>query len=59
MSARNRREYVAVRLSPEGLTRVRGFADVETEGNVSQMIRKLLAEAIQQRDPREQRRRAN
>lgn len=50
MPARNRREYVAIRLSPEGLARVREFAKVETEGNVSQMVRKLLGEAIQHRD---------
>jgi hypothetical protein len=45
-----RREYVPVRLSVSGLDRIREMAAQETEGNVSQMIRKLLAEAIQHRD---------
>ncbi len=44
------REHTAVRLSPAGLARVKELAEVETEGNVSQMIRKLLAEAITARD---------
>lgn len=44
------REYVPVRLSPEGLAKVRELAAAETEGNVSQMVRKLLAEALAQRD---------
>lgn len=48
--ARKRREYVPVRLGVDGLERVRQLADEETEGNVSQMVRKLLAEAIQHRD---------
>lgn len=52
MSAKNRRAYVAVRLPPEGLARIRGFAERETEGNISQMIRKLLTEAIRHRDAR-------
>jgi hypothetical protein len=40
------REKVSVRLSKPGLERVRQLALAETEGNESQMIRKLLAEAI-------------
>jgi hypothetical protein len=40
------REQIAVRLSPAGLTEVRRLAGRETEGNVSQMIRKLLGEAL-------------
>lgn len=44
------REYVPVRLSPEGLAKVRELARKETEGNVSQMIRKLLAEALASRE---------
>ena len=44
------RENVPVRLSADGMQRIRALADVETEGNVSQMIRKLLTEALQHRD---------
>ena len=44
------RKPYAVRLTDSGLDRVRGLAEAETEGNVSQMIRKLLAEAIAVRD---------
>lgn len=44
------REYVPVRLSREGLAKVRELAAAETEGNVSQMVRKLLAEAIAARE---------
>jgi hypothetical protein len=44
------RKFTGIRLSDEGLARVREMAEVETEGNVSQMIRKLLAEAIAHRD---------
>lgn len=35
-----------VRLNPESVDTLQGYADDETEGNVSAMIRKLLAEAI-------------
>lgn len=40
------REYVPVRLSSDGVEEVRRLAEIETEGNVSQMIRKLLSEAL-------------
>ncbi len=43
------REYLSVRLAPAGLAKVRELAAVETEGNVSQMIRKLLSEALDAR----------
>jgi hypothetical protein len=52
MPAQNPREYVGIRLSPAGLERVRELAAVECEGNVSQMIRKLLGEALAARDRR-------
>lgn len=48
------RRYVAVRISQEGLARLRELADLETEGNVSQMIRKLLGEALAARDRKAQ-----
>lgn len=35
-----------VRLSPEGDKEIQRLADVETEGNHSQMLRKLLSEAL-------------
>jgi hypothetical protein len=50
MSKKVAREYVAVRLSPDGLARVREMASTETEGNISQMVRRLLSEAIAARD---------
>lgn len=43
------RKPYAVRLTDNGLDRVRELAEVETEGNVSQMIRKLLREALDAR----------
>jgi hypothetical protein len=43
------RKLTAVRLSLEGLAEVKALADVETEGNTSQMIRKLLGEALAER----------
>ncbi len=46
------RERFAVRLKPAALVRVRELAAAETEGNVSQMIRKLLAEALDARSKR-------
>lgn len=52
MPERPPREYVPVRLSAAGLARVRELASAETEGNVSQMIRKLLAEALAARERR-------
>lgn len=47
-----RRQYVGVRLSPAGLEAVEKLAETETEGNVSEMIRKLLSEAITARQRR-------
>lgn len=44
------REYVAVRLSLDGVNRVKELAAKETEGNLSQMIRKLLGEALAARE---------
>lgn len=41
-----RREYIGVRLSPEGVAAVRLLADRETGGNLSEMLRKLLSEAL-------------
>jgi hypothetical protein len=41
-----RREYVGVRLSPSGLEAIEKLAAAETEGNLSEMIRKLLGEAV-------------
>jgi hypothetical protein len=48
----DRRAHTAVRLSPDGLARVRELAAEETEGNVSAMLRKLLSEALVARDKR-------
>jgi hypothetical protein len=39
------REYTPVRLDPDDRAWVRALAVQETEGNVSQMIRKLVREA--------------
>lgn len=50
---RSPREYVPVRLSSEGIEHVRRLAEEETEGNVSQMIRKLLGEALAARVAKE------
>lgn len=44
-----RREYIGVRLSPEGVAAVRLLAERETGGNLSEMLRKLLSEALTQR----------
>jgi hypothetical protein len=41
-----RREYVGIKLSPAGLETVRAMAEQETGGNVSEMIRRLLVEAV-------------
>lgn len=46
MASDRNREPVTVRLSADGMRRVRELAAAETEGNTSQMIRKLLAEAL-------------
>ena len=49
------REYVGIRLSPDELEAVRRFAEQETNGNLSEMIRKLLAEAVKARSGRHSR----
>lgn len=41
-----RRTYVGVRLSPAGLEAIEKLAAMETGGNLSEMIRKLLSEAV-------------
>lgn len=41
-----RRPLVGVRLSDEGRKYIEQLAAVETDGNLSEMIRKLLAEAV-------------
>lgn len=41
-----RRLYTPVRLGESGLNFIRDAADKETGGNISEMIRKLLGEAI-------------
>lgn len=45
-----RRQAVGVRLSAPGLARVQELADRETGGNLSQMVRRLLTEALLTRD---------
>lgn len=50
---RRPREHVPVRLSADGMQRIRKLAEEETEGNISMMIRKLLTEALQHRDAKE------
>lgn len=50
------RDQIAVRLSPTGLAEIRKLAERETEGNVSQMLRKLLSEALQEREKHDDRR---
>jgi hypothetical protein len=47
-----RREPVPLRLSPAGRQAVQELADKETDGNLSEMIRKLLAEAVAARQRR-------
>jgi len=42
----SRREYVPVRLSPAGVEAIRALASAETAGNLSEMIRTLLGEAL-------------
>lgn len=44
------REHVTVRLSPDGMARIRELANAETEGNVSMMTRRLLTEALTARE---------
>lgn len=53
---RSPREQIAIRLSATGLAEVKRLAAVETDGNVSLMIRKLLTEALTARAAKETRR---
>lgn len=46
MNQRPPRRHSAVRLDLEDLTEVDHLAALETEGNASQMIRKLIREAL-------------
>ena len=41
-----KREFVGVKLSPAGLAAIRDLAAKETVGNLSEMIRLLLSEAV-------------
>ena len=41
-----RRPLVGIKISEEGRQHIQQLADVETSGNLSEMIRKLLAEAV-------------
>jgi hypothetical protein len=43
------RGIVPIRLSDEGRAMLKNLANVETEGNVSAIIRKLLREALEAR----------
>ena len=49
MEEKKAREYVAVRLSIDGVAHIKELAERETEGNLSQMVRKLLGEALAHR----------
>lgn len=40
------RKFVALRVTPEAHAFVQALADVECEGNFSEMMRRLLKEAI-------------
>lgn len=44
-----RRTHIGLRFSPDGLATVRALAATETSGNLSAMIRTLLAEAVRAR----------
>jgi hypothetical protein len=46
------RQRITVSVSGTGLDRLKTDADREAEGNLSLMVRKLLAEAYQTRDAR-------
>lgn len=48
-----RRGFVGVRLSDTGRTAVQAIADAEHQGNLSEAVRVLLAEAIRNRQARE------
>jgi hypothetical protein len=47
---------MGVKLSDEGIATVQDLADRETEGNFSEMVRRLLSEAVAARQAKEQRR---
>ena len=47
-----KREPITIKLAVAGRQRIRELAKTETEGNESQMVRKLLTEAIAARDRR-------
>jgi metal-responsive CopG/Arc/MetJ family transcriptional regulator len=47
-----RRPLVAIRLSAEGLEFIDQLAEQETEGNRSEMVRRLLLEAVTARQKR-------
>lgn len=47
-----RRTFTGVRLSETGRDAIQYYADRETGGNVSEMIRRLLAEALTARQRR-------
>jgi nucleotidyltransferase/DNA polymerase involved in DNA repair len=53
MAEKKAREYVAVRLSLDGVSHIKELAARETEGNLSQMVRKLLGEALAHRQGRD------
>lgn len=45
-NAMTARKFVALRVTPEAHAFVQALADVECEGNFSEMMRRLLKEAI-------------
>lgn len=51
----NVRRPLTVRLSDSGRQTVRELAEVETEGNESAMVRRLLSEALSARKARSER----
>lgn len=50
-----RRGLNAIRLSVEGEKAIQALADAETDGNKSEMIRRLLSEALAAREAKKQR----
>lgn len=50
------RRYVPVRLSEPGYKQIKQWADEQTSGNTSEMVRILLAEAVAARQAKEQKR---
>lgn len=49
-----RRKAIAVRLHDDGIDAIQELADREVDGNFSEMVRKLLAEAVAARRAKEQ-----